>query len=247
MRTGWIILITALVSSLFSVGLYKLLEKPQEIVVREANPAIYTNYTEELLSGNAQRDFLSSSPTNFIVGAKKATPGVVNIKSSQGGDYFWESLNASTGSGVIIAPNGYIVTNNHVVEEGKSFKVTLHDKREFEAKLIGTDPSTYLALLKITTNNLPYLTFGNEKDGVSEEALKHSDGDFIIPQMGMVQSLNISVACAVVIYEALRQRKEKGIYQEQVPMTVEQQDALFESFKQRQVSRDKGRIAKKIK
>ncbi len=161
MRTGWIILITALVSSLFSVGLYKLLEKPQEIVVRETSPAIYTNYTEELLSGKAQRTFLSSSPTNFIVGAKKATPGVVNIKSSQGGDYFWESLNASTGSGVIIAPNGYIVTNNHVVEEGKSFKVTLHDKREFEAKLIGTDPSTDLALLKITTNNLPYLTFGN--------------------------------------------------------------------------------------
>jgi tRNA (guanosine-2'-O-)-methyltransferase len=56
------------------------------------------------------------------------------------------------------------------------------------------------------------LVFGNEHDGVSEEAQKLSDGNFMIPQMGMIKSLNISVACAVTIYEALRQKKNAGHY-----------------------------------
>jgi tRNA (guanosine-2'-O-)-methyltransferase len=56
------------------------------------------------------------------------------------------------------------------------------------------------------------LVFGNEHAGVTEEALALCDGNFIIPQMGMVQSLNISVACAVSLYEGLRQRQETGFY-----------------------------------
>ncbi len=56
------------------------------------------------------------------------------------------------------------------------------------------------------------LVFGNEHDGVSEEARKLSDGNFIIPQIGMIKSLNISVACAVSIYEAYRQKKNAGHY-----------------------------------
>jgi len=56
------------------------------------------------------------------------------------------------------------------------------------------------------------LLFGNEHAGVSEEALRFCDGNFIIPQVGMVQSLNISVACAVTLYEAFRQRQVKGYY-----------------------------------
>lgn len=55
------------------------------------------------------------------------------------------------------------------------------------------------------------LVFGNEHNGVSDEAVKHSDGNFLIPQFGMIQSLNISVACAVSVYEALRQRLAKGL------------------------------------
>ena len=58
------------------------------------------------------------------------------------------------------------------------------------------------------------LCFGNEHEGVSEEAIKLADGNFNIPQMGMIQSLNISVACAVSLYEALRQRTDSGMYNE---------------------------------
>jgi len=161
MKTFWIALIASTLSAIFAVGLYRAIDTPKEIIIKETVPARYTNYTDELLSDKNRRRFISSSPTNFIAAAKNATPAVVNIKSSKGGDYFWESLSASTGSGVIISPNGYIVTNNHVIEEGKVFRVTLHDKREFNAKLVGTDPSTDLALLKINSAELPFLPFGN--------------------------------------------------------------------------------------
>jgi tRNA (guanosine-2'-O-)-methyltransferase len=56
------------------------------------------------------------------------------------------------------------------------------------------------------------LVFGNETYGVSEEIRRFSDGDFIIPQMGIIKSLNISVACAVTLYEAFRQKQAKGHY-----------------------------------
>ncbi len=68
------------------------------------------------------------------------------------------------GSGVIISEDGYIVTNNHVVEGGSKIEVTLNDKRMFEAELIGRDPSTDLALIKIKSEDLPYLTYGNSDE-----------------------------------------------------------------------------------
>ena len=58
------------------------------------------------------------------------------------------------------------------------------------------------------------LVFGNETFGVSENLLKYADGHFVIPQVGIIKSLNISVACAVTLYEAFRQKNEKGHYQE---------------------------------
>ena len=58
------------------------------------------------------------------------------------------------------------------------------------------------------------LVFGNETFGVSDEIRKYSDGDFIIPQVGIIKSLNISVACAITLYEAFRQKKQKGHYEQ---------------------------------
>ena len=59
------------------------------------------------------------------------------------------------------------------------------------------------------------LVFGNEHSGVSEEIIKMADGNFIIPQVGMIRSLNISVACAVSLYEAFRQKQNSGHYEKQ--------------------------------
>jgi serine protease Do len=66
-----------------------------------------------------------------------------------------------TGSGVIISPNGYIVTNNHVVDFADMFEVTLHDNKKYEATLVGRDPITDLAVLKIEAGTLPSIEYGN--------------------------------------------------------------------------------------
>jgi serine protease Do len=67
------------------------------------------------------------------------------------------------GSGVIISADGYIVTNNHVIEDAESVEVTLNDKRTFTAQVIGRDPSTDIALLKIKADNLPFIKFGDSE------------------------------------------------------------------------------------
>src|SRR5690606_7888383 len=67
----------------------------------------------------------------------------------------------ASGSGVILTPDGYIVTNNHVVEDADKIEVQLTDKRTFEAKVIGKDPNTDLALIKVNASNLPIVKMGN--------------------------------------------------------------------------------------
>jgi Do/DeqQ family serine protease len=78
------------------------------------------------------------------------------------GDRYQESQPVvGFGSGVIISKDGYIVTNNHVVAQSEQIFVTLNDKREFEAKMIGTDPSTDIALLKIEGDDFKFIPWGN--------------------------------------------------------------------------------------
>jgi Do/DeqQ family serine protease len=75
---------------------------------------------------------------------------------------YWNyKYTASSGSGVIVSPDGYVITNHHVVSDGSEIHLTLDDKREFEAELIGSDPSTDIALLKIAATDLPFVEFGN--------------------------------------------------------------------------------------
>lgn len=161
------VIASSFLSALFAVFIYRYFEQPEQVVIREALPARYTNFLNDPLTGGKQRNFLSSSPTNFIASAEAVTPAVVNIKTIQtnGSFDFWNrnSIGASSGSGVIISSDGYIVTNNHVVEGGDNIGVTLNDKREFKAELIGTDASTDLALIKIKSKkkDLPFLEFGN--------------------------------------------------------------------------------------
>ena len=69
-----------------------------------------------------------------------------------------------SGSGVIIAANGYIVTNNHVIEKASKIEVVMDDKRKFEAELVGADPNTDLAVLKVKADNLPFIKYGNSDD-----------------------------------------------------------------------------------
>ena len=113
---------------------------------------------------------------NFREAADNTVHAVVHIltestrKSSSYDDFFSledlfgaprERIFKATGSGVIISSDGYIVTNNHVVENADKVSITLNDKRTYDAHVVGTDPSTDLALIKVEAEDLPYLQFGN--------------------------------------------------------------------------------------
>jgi S1-C subfamily serine protease len=118
--------------------------------------------------------------TDFENAAAKAAPAVVHIKvlkrpGVQGFDPFggfggmsYDNAGAArevaSGSGVIINDKGYIVTNNHVVENADELLVTLNDKNDYKAKVIGTDPSTDLAVIKIEGNDFPSLNFANSDE-----------------------------------------------------------------------------------
>ena len=87
-----------------------------------------------------------------------------------------ERRERSLGSGVIVSPEGYILTNNHVVDGATDIRVTLSDKREFKATIIGTDPKTDVAVLKVEAANLPAVTIGDSsKVQVGDYALAIGD------------------------------------------------------------------------
>lgn len=138
------------------------------------------NYTANTTSGPM---------VDFEKAATKASPAVVHIRTViasqvQNNDngqtdpfrqFFGQGLgddNApqampeerASGSGVLISSDGYIVTNNHVVDHSKELTVTLNDKTDYKAKVIGTDPSSDLAVIKIDAKDLPYLSFANSDD-----------------------------------------------------------------------------------
>ena len=99
------------------------------------------------------------------------------------------------------------------------------------------------SLYELDLNKSTALVFGNEHRGISEEALKYLDGNFIIPQFGMVESLNISVACAVSLYEAARQRNAQNRYENEIEGDAAR-EALLESYIERQVLKHVGRDPK---
>jgi tRNA (guanosine-2'-O-)-methyltransferase len=88
-------------------------------------------------------------------------------------------------------------------------------KKKYEKILTTHLSSDAVSLYEADLTEKVALVFGNEHDGVSEELRTLCDGNFIIPQVGMIRSLNISVACAVTLYEAFRQKQKAGHYQKQ--------------------------------
>ena len=140
---------------------------------------------------------VAAENTDFTVAAESAVHGVVHIMATQNADesssqnqyidpfeYFFgfggggnfqrpkAQPRMGSGSGVIISTDGYIITNNHVVDGADELKVTLNDNRKFPAKLIGTDPATDIALIKIDAKDLPTIPFGDsEKLKVGEWVL----------------------------------------------------------------------------
>ena len=119
----------------------------------------------------------TASAGSLSFAAKKASPAVVSINTSQKAAleknkdpwfrYFFgdqdDSAQSGLGSGVIVSPQGYILTNNHVVEAADEILVMLNDGRQTQAKVIGTDPETDLAVLKVNLDKLPVMVMNNSE------------------------------------------------------------------------------------
>ena len=117
---------------------------------------------------------------DFVTSAEKSINSVVHIKTIVesnnnlaydpfqewffGGKQRQPNMMQGSGSGVIISNDGYIVTNNHVVKDAAKIEVVLNDKRTYQAEVVGLDPNTDLALLKVKDKNLPFVSYGNSDD-----------------------------------------------------------------------------------
>ncbi|WP_460613876.1 Do family serine endopeptidase [Hymenobacter seoulensis] len=165
-----------------AVGGYKLLEPERSSAPQTVAADPNVRYTSELRSST----YAVPEGLNFTAAAASVTPAVVHVmteyapKASQNDmsrmdpflrQFFGEDMDQyqgrrqgpqqGSGSGVIIAANGYIVTNNHVIDKADKIEVVMDDKRKFAAELVGTDPTTDLALLKVKADNLPFIRYGN--------------------------------------------------------------------------------------
>ncbi|TDE18124.1 trypsin-like peptidase domain-containing protein [Dyadobacter psychrotolerans] len=153
------------------------------------SPATGVSGITQIISQDTLRIDRSKGTVSFVAAAKAAMPAVVHIKirfNSMAGY-------GASGSGVIISEDGYIATNNHVVEKAEQIDVTLPDKRTFRAKLIGRDPNTDLALIKVEARNLPVVKIG-DSDAVQI-------GEWVLA-IGFPLSLNTTVTAGIVSAKA---------------------------------------------
>ena len=178
-----IVVLSAMLGSAFTMGLFQTFLQPESNILRIEHrddlPVVRSSYPVE------------AGSLDFTVAAEQVMPGVVHIKSTQlrprnnqsqqipeafrdmfGERFFQPDMqqgrnpqpSVGSGSGVIVTQDGYIVTNNHVIDAADDIEVVLHDNRSFKAELIGTDPSTDLALLKIDAKELIAVPVGNSDE-----------------------------------------------------------------------------------
>src|SRR6056297_375988 len=165
------LLLVSIFAGAFTLGAYKFFfEKPNYAIVssNDSQPVFSTNYTptSALGSGINEVDFTNAAErtVNSVVHVKNLT---LSTRRSSVFDFFYGSggtvtPQVGTGSGVIISQDGYIVTNNHVIDNATQLQVTLNNNQTYEAELVGTDPNSDIALIKIDTEDkLPYLAFGD--------------------------------------------------------------------------------------
>lgn len=164
MKNFLTILAVAFLSSGATLGIYKYyIEEPvtpvRDVIIKEPSYARQVNGP----------DYFHPNVTSFKEAADLVRPSVVHIHSSSGDRYERLFGGAASGSGVIMTDDGYIVTNNHVISGAKEVTVTLNNKRTYEAKIIGTDKTTDLAVIKVKDRDLkdaklPPLQFGNSDE-----------------------------------------------------------------------------------
>jgi serine protease Do len=159
-------ILAGVVGGLVVFGAIKLTEKSDSKTNVNTQPA-----RQVYFGGNA-------APFDFTAAAERSMSAVVHIKATESKQsalqrqrqnplyqFFGSSgdfgVRSGTGSGVLYTSDGYILTNNHVVDFADEFEVTLHDNREFKARLVGKDENTDMAVIKIDATDLPAIELGN--------------------------------------------------------------------------------------
>lgn len=163
----------AILGGAITLGGYKLLiEKPQVVIERTVSPSSKMVKANHLPVVNTN---IESSPTNFTEAAEKTVNAVVHVKNTSiktqkdpwgffygrnGGQKKYEQV--GTGSGVIISSDGFIITNNHVIDGASDIEITLNNKKKYKADLIGADATNDIALLKISSDEkFPFIPYGD--------------------------------------------------------------------------------------
>ncbi|WP_310993221.1 trypsin-like peptidase domain-containing protein [Aequorivita marina] len=168
MKQTFRLFMVALFAGAITLGGYKYFEE-KELVTFE--PEQTSKFVPASFSANA-----AEMSTDFTEAAEKTVHAVVHVKNItvsrqptnifeyfQGGGQ--PKARVGSGSGVIVSPDGYIVTNNHVIANASNLEVTLNDNKTYTAELIGTDPTTDIALIKIDgDDDFPYIPFGDSNN-----------------------------------------------------------------------------------
>ncbi len=163
--------LVSLFAGAITLGAYKLFfEKDNYKIVQTGQETPFVSTSTLATSARGA----GINEVDFTIAAEKTVNAVVHVKNmsvSRSGnslaDFFYgserqQAPQIGTGSGVIISPDGFIVTNNHVIANASQLEVTLNNKKTFKAEVIGTDAGSDIALLKIDVDKpLPYLAFGD--------------------------------------------------------------------------------------
>lgn len=168
MKKFIVLILAAFIGGLFSIGI-------QEFTKKESLKSFQQNSFQGKNPVNFNYSNSNEPLSNFSIAAEKTINAVVHVKNLKDSDnqnnklfeYFYgyqykSAPQMGSGSGVIISPDGYIVTNHHVIDNSKKLYVTLNNNSEYEATVVGSDPNTDIALIKIQLEEqLPYLSFGD--------------------------------------------------------------------------------------
>jgi Do/DeqQ family serine protease len=221
------LLLAAVLGSVITMASYQWIAKDNSSVKIEHIDGVPTSQVAYRVNEKGE-----AVPLDFTGTAENVTNAVVHIRSTQSNNNQRDSQNpmeqfffgpgqsgpsVSSGSGVIINANGYIVTNNHVVQDADVVDVTLHDNRSFKAEVVGTDPDTDLALIKINQKDLPYLSFVNSDNS--------KVGEWVLA-VGNPFNLNSTVTAGIISAKG----RNIGIVNSNNPNPTSNQRTAIESF-----------------
>ncbi|MEN9639539.1 MAG: hypothetical protein RLZZ262_1407, partial [Bacteroidota bacterium] len=169
MKKHLITLAVAFTGGILSLGAYTLFFSPNNASSWQNNselPLVNANYAGMPIDGNLDFTVAAERTVNCVVHVK--TESAVQPTFNPWADFFGYQMEPqvqlSSGSGVIISPDGYIITNNHVVEGANKLTITLNNNKNYTAKVIGRDPNTDIAVIKIDATNLPAISWGNSEE-----------------------------------------------------------------------------------